>query len=281
MVGGRRRDGDRPFVKSEARPANARSRRLRARAVLPLLATLAGIALAARLGVWQLDRADQKIALQTSLEARSREPALDGPSLARSPLAAEAQHHRRVSLRGRWLAERTVFLDNRQMNGKVGFFVVTPLALTPGSGVVLVQRGWAARHFTSRTELPALTTPEGIVAVDGIVAPAPSRLFEFADAASGPIRQNLDIASFARDAGLDGRRPAAPLAGAGRRRAEALRLCLPVVRPRGRHRLPLCLASIHPPRQALTRRCSSTSAFTRCRRRRMLRCAAPSAGGGS
>jgi surfeit locus 1 family protein len=203
MVGGRRRDGDRPFVNIEARPANAPSRRLRARAVVTLLATLAGVALAARLGVWQLDRADQKIALQTSLEARSREPALDGMSLARSPLSVEAQHHRRVSLRGRWLAERTVFLDNRQMDGKVGFFVVTPLALVPGSGVVLVQRGWAARHFTSRTELPALTTPEGIVAVDGIVASAPARLFEFADAASGPIRQNLDIASFARATGLD------------------------------------------------------------------------------
>jgi surfeit locus 1 family protein len=203
MVGGRRRDGDRPFVSSEAHSANAPSRRLRVRAVVTLLATLVGVAIAARLGVWQLDRADQKIALQTSLEARSHDPALDGSSLARSPLAAEAQHHRRVNLHGRWLAERTVFLDNRQMDGKVGFFVVTPLALTPGSGVVLVQRGWAARHFTSRTELPALATPEGIVAVDGIVAPAPSRLFEFADAASGTIRQNLDIASFARDTGLD------------------------------------------------------------------------------
>jgi len=203
MVGGPRRDDDRPLVNIEAHPSNAPSRRLRAQAVVTLVATLAGVALAARLGVWQLDRADQKIALQTSLEARSREPALDGPSLARSPLAAEAQHHRRVSLRGRWLAERTVFLDNRQMDGKVGFFVVTPLALMPGSGVVLVQRGWAARHFTSRTELPAPTTPAGAVAVDGLVAPAPSRLFEFADAASGPIRQNLDIASFARDTGLD------------------------------------------------------------------------------
>ena len=179
------------------------SRRLRARDVVTLLATVAGVALGARLGVWQLDRADQKIALQTSLEAHSREPALDGASLARSPLAAEAQRHRRVSLRGRWLAERTLFLDNRQMDGKVGFFVVTPLALDPGSGVVLVERGWAPRHFTSRTELPALTTPAGVVTVDGIVAPAPSRLFEFADAASGPIRQNLDIASFARDTGLD------------------------------------------------------------------------------
>ncbi len=170
---------------------------------MTLLATVAGVALAARLGFWQLDRADQKIALQTSLDARGRDPALDGAALARAPLAAEDQHHRRVSLRGRWLADRTVFLDNRQMDGKVGFFVVTPLALSPGSGVVLVQRGWAARNFGDRTALPALVMPDGVVSVEGILAPAPSRLFEFADAASGPIRQNLDIASFARATGLD------------------------------------------------------------------------------
>jgi len=41
------------------------------------------------------------------------------------------------------------------------------------------------------------------VAVDGIVAPPPSRLFEFAGSASGPIRQNLDLASFVRETGLD------------------------------------------------------------------------------
>ena len=188
---------------SELRPARIEPRASRARAVVTLLATLAGVALAARLGFWQLDRADQKIALQASLVARGRDPALDGAALARAPLAAEAQHHRRTSLRGRWLADRSVLLDNRQMDGKVGFFVVTPLALSPGSGVVLVQRGWAARNFGDRTALPALATPDGIVAVEGIVAPAPSRLFEFADAASGPIRQNLDIASFARGTGLD------------------------------------------------------------------------------
>jgi len=179
------------------------ARRLRVRAILMLLATLAGVAIAASLGFWQLDRAQQKVALQASLEARSREAVLDDSSLARSPLAAASQHHRRVSLRGRWLAERTVFLDNRQMDGKVGFFVVTPLALASGSAVVLVQRGWAPRDFVARESLPRIATPEGVVAVEGIVAPAPSRLFEFAGAASGPIRQNLDVASFARETGLD------------------------------------------------------------------------------
>jgi surfeit locus 1 family protein len=173
------------------------------RGAVVLLAALAATLLTARLGFWQLDRAAQKNALQASLEARSTQPPLDGAALAREPGAAEAQHFRRVVLQGRWLDARTVFLDNRQMDGKVGFFVVTPLALAAPGGAVLVQRGWVARDFTDRAALPALATPSGVVTVTGVVAPAPSRLFEFADSASGPIRQNLAIASFARESGLD------------------------------------------------------------------------------
>ena len=187
----------------EAIPPRQAARQLRLRAAVTLLATLAAVALAARLGFWQLDRAAQKIALQTSLEARSREPALDASSLARSPLAAEAQHHRRVSLRGRWLADRTVFLDNRQMDGKVGFFVVTPLRLEGGPESVLVQRGWVARNFDQRALLPPVVTPSGRVEIEGRVAATPSRLFELDAAASGPIRQNVDVASFARETGLE------------------------------------------------------------------------------
>ncbi len=191
------------MVLTDAEPAGrAPVRRSRRNAVVVLLATLAAIALTARLGFWQLDRASQKTALQAELDARSLEPALDDATLARSPVAADAQHFRRVVLHGRWLAERTVFLDNRQMEGRVGFFVVTPLALAT-SGVVLVQRGWAARDFADRTALPTIATPTAPVTIEGFVAPAPSRLFEFADAGSGAIRQNLDIASFGRESGLD------------------------------------------------------------------------------
>jgi surfeit locus 1 family protein len=65
-----------------------------------------------------------------------------------------------------------------------------------------VQRGWAPRSFTDRAALPRVATPAGLVTVEGTLAPSPSRLFEFADAASGAIRQNLDIASFAHETGL-------------------------------------------------------------------------------
>ncbi|HEY2560458.1 MAG TPA: SURF1 family protein [Caldimonas sp.] len=190
-------------MSSDAAPSRERRVGSRRRRLVVNLATLAGIVLAARLGVWQLDRADQKIALQSSLVARASEPALTAADLAHTSAAAAAQQQRAVVLHGRWIAERTVFLDNRQMDGKVGFFVVTPLALTPGPGTALVQRGWLPRSFTDRSVLPAFETPTGIVTVAGTVAPRPARLFEFDGAASGPIRQNLDVVSFARETGLD------------------------------------------------------------------------------
>ena len=176
--------------------------RRRWRGVVVLIAAIAGIVLASRLGVWQLDRAHQKLALQASLEARSREPPLDAAALALTSDAAQAQQHRRVVVHGRWLADRTIYLDNRQMDGKVGFFVVTPLALDASPATVLVERGWAPRNFNSRETLPPVATPTSGVAVEGVVALQLARLFDFGGAASGPIRQNLDLDAFARETGL-------------------------------------------------------------------------------
>jgi surfeit locus 1 family protein len=87
------------------------------------------------------------------------------------------------------------------MNGRPGFVAVTPLQLDDGSAV-LVQRGWLPRDLMDRTRIVAAPPPSGRVAVQGRIAPAPGRLYEFEAAASGPIRQNLDVAAFARETGL-------------------------------------------------------------------------------
>lgn len=172
-----------------------------ARGLLVLLAALASLALTARLGVWQLDRARQKLDLQARIEARAEQPPLPAPALAVDPDTALQQHYRRTTLRGRWLADRTVYLDNRSMNGRQGFIVVTPLLL-PDGDAVLVQRGWTPRDFLDRTRLAPLTTPGGTVRVPGRIAPPPSKLLELAGAESGPIRQNLDLAAFATETRL-------------------------------------------------------------------------------
>ena len=172
------------------------------RGLIVLCATLASVAIAVRLGVWQLDRAAQKVALQASLDARGQLPPLAAAALPRRPEDVAAMVYRRVRLRGHWLASRTVFLDNRQMQDKVGFFVVTPFLLDPSSDAVLVQRGWIGRNFKERTALPGIETPSGVIAIEGTVALAPARLFEFSAVASGPIRQNVESVSYARETGI-------------------------------------------------------------------------------
>lgn len=162
---------------------------------------LVGIAVTASLGRWQLSRAAEKEGLQSSIDSQGRLPALDAPAMlgATDPLALM---HRPVRLRGLWLAERTVFLDNRQMRGQPGFYVLTPLALEGSSTVVMVQRGWVQRNFVDRTALPKIPTPAGLVDVEGLVVPAPSRLYEFAGEDKGTIRQNLELGAFAQETGL-------------------------------------------------------------------------------
>lgn len=173
-----------------------------ARAALVLAAALAGVIVTANLGAWQLRRAAQKIALQDALESRARLSTLTASDLARTAEQAEPQHYRPVHLRGRWLPERNVFLENRQMAGRVGFYLVTPLRLEERDDVVLVQRGWVPRDLRERTLLPTIATPPGIVDVDGHIAPPPARLYEFAPSTTGVIRQNLDLGEFRLETGL-------------------------------------------------------------------------------
>ena len=174
----------------------------RRRAVIVLVATLVGMAVTARLGVWQLSRAAQKEALQSALDSRNSLPELGMGSLPGSEAAAEAQHYRPIRLQGDWKQGATVFLDNRQMNGHPGFFALTPLLLGPNDAV-LVQRGWSPRDMQDRTHVPSVPTPAGRVEVMGQVAPAPGRLYDFAGgAASGVIRQNLALADYSRELGV-------------------------------------------------------------------------------
>lgn len=173
----------------------------RARWVFVSLVTACMVALTASLGLWQLDRAAQKTALADSLRARGELPAWSTAELLAAADPAEGLY-RPVRLQGRWIAEHTLFLDNRQMNAQVGFFVVTPLRLSGSDRVLLVQRGWVPRDFQDRSRVPQIPTPEGEQLVEGRLVPSPGRLLQFAGAGSGPIRQNIDPLAFGAETGL-------------------------------------------------------------------------------
>lgn len=166
-----------------------------------LVATIAGVAVTASLGRWQLGRAAQKEALQAAIERQSQLPAVPLEELRRPSDVDAHLLHRPVTLRGRWLHEHTVFLDNRQMHGRPGFYVLTPLKLAGREEAVVVQRGWAPRDVQDRTRLPSVPTGDGEVRLEGRIAPPPAKLYEFDVAGSGPIRQNLDLASYEQEVG--------------------------------------------------------------------------------
>lgn len=168
------------------------------------LAALIGVGVTCRLGLWQLSRADQKQAMQAAIDRNAALPALDNVavvSLAGSGANA-TQLHRRVDLQGHWLTSHTVFLENRQVAGKPGFYVLTPLQLMPSGVNIVVQRGWVQRNFSDRTALPELATPDTRVRVLGRIAPEPGKLYDFGGAQQGKIRQNLDLAQFSAEVGI-------------------------------------------------------------------------------
>ncbi len=153
------------------------------------------------LGQWQLRRAAQKESVQAAIDSKNALPALDSQALAALEKTSN-EMHRRVIVQGVWQSAHTVYLDNRPMSGRTGFWVLTPLALQGSHGVILVQRGWIPRDFTDRTRLPQVRTPAGVVTVEGRIAPPPSKLYAFKGVDLGPIRQNLDIDAFRLEAGL-------------------------------------------------------------------------------
>lgn len=169
-----------------------------------LIVSLAAIVVVAgtfSLGQWQLRRAAQKEALQLRIQTMNQLAVLDAPALLQIPDPAQARD-RAVHLRGHWVAARTVYLDNRPMGDKTGFWVYTPFVLAGSDHAVLVQRGWVPRNFMDRSKLPPVETPGGTVTVSGRIAPPPSKLYSFAGDDRGQIRQNLDVAEFRQETGL-------------------------------------------------------------------------------
>ena len=160
-----------------------------------IVLTLIVMGITARLSWWQLSRAHTKETLAEAIVTQAQREPLTAGELPRTTAEREAQLYRRIQISGRWLSQHTVYLDNRQMDGRPGFFVMTPLLLDDGSAV-LVQRGWMPRDFMQRDRITPPPTAQDVVAFVGRIAPPPARLLELDTAGGGPIRQNLVLDEF-------------------------------------------------------------------------------------
>jgi len=164
------------------------------------VSSLAAIGVTVSLGFWQLSRAAQKRAAQHTFAVQTVKAPLTEQAL-RSVSDWSTVLHQTAQLQGVWLSQATVYLDNRPMNGRVGYIVATPLLLQGGKDAILVQRGWAPRDFQDRMRLPRVDTPAGLVAIEGRIEPAPSRFYEPGPPSAGAIRQNIDLEHFKAETG--------------------------------------------------------------------------------
>jgi surfeit locus 1 family protein len=125
--------------------------------VLPPIAALALAVLFTFLGFWQLDRAGQKRALEAAFQSGG-EP-VEITANAAPPL------YRRISATGHFLGSRQFLIDNIVEDGRLGYYVITPLELVQGGPLLLVNRGWIPRQPDG--ELPDVSVEAGLRTVEG------------------------------------------------------------------------------------------------------------------
>ncbi|HMK14466.1 MAG TPA: SURF1 family protein [Burkholderiales bacterium] len=130
------------------------------------------IALFVRLGLWQLDRAEQKERLKAAVESRAGLPVLE---LHSDTDFLPELRFRRILVKGRFEHDKQILLDNQIHDGRAGVHVLTPLRIDDSETRVLIDRGWIALG-PSREHLPEPEVPEGEMEVHGVIdLPIPPR----------------------------------------------------------------------------------------------------------
>lgn len=141
--------------------------------ILATLLVLAACAVMVRLGIWQLDRLEQRRAFNARVEAQMDAPVLDlsGPALSADLFEME---YRRVRVTGVYLHEEQVALRNRAWDNQPGVHLITPLMIEGADRAVLVDRGWIPAEDMD----PAHWAPydeSGTVSVEGVLRRSTTR----------------------------------------------------------------------------------------------------------
>ncbi len=131
------------------------------------------------LGFWQLSRSEQKAKLLVRQEAATHADAIDLNHQA--PLDSEAVKYQKVSATGHYDAEHQFLVDNQILDGKPGYFVLTPFLLDSGGQAVLVNRGWVALG-NDRTVIPDVSINQPVQRIVGRINHFPAVGIKLKDA---------------------------------------------------------------------------------------------------
>lgn len=140
--------------------------------VLVTLLVFAGTAVLARLGVWQLDRLEQRRAFNARVLAQIDQPALELDAAA-DALDLYNMEYRQVTVSGEYDFSQEVALRNQVYRDQYGVRLLTPLKISGSDLYVLVDRGWIpGDDFTAGLDSgagwPQFQEP-GVVTVRGVI----------------------------------------------------------------------------------------------------------------
>lgn len=122
-----------------------------------------GTALCVRLGVWQLDRLEQRRAFNAQVESMRAMPPLDLND--GKPENIETMEWRAVTISGEYDFENQVAIRNRYYRDQVGYHLLTPLRFS--GTAVFVDRGWVPADGNSAPADWRKYDEPGVVTVRG------------------------------------------------------------------------------------------------------------------
>jgi surfeit locus 1 family protein len=139
--------------------------------LIPTLVYLCVFPALIALGMWQLDRSEQKrIFLEEQEQAAANEPIHLTAAIENN---TKALRYRKVEVAGRYDVAHQFLVDNQISDGKAGYFVLTPFILTGENKAVLVNRGWIPLN-QNRSVLPELKIDNAEAVINGRINNFPS-----------------------------------------------------------------------------------------------------------
>ena len=158
---------------------------------LPTVIALVSVPVLLGLGVWQLDRAEQKRQLASDMDDQEQAPLMQ---IDAHPGQEPPLPYRRARADGTFDARHQIYIENRKHGGRVGYHVVTPLKLRDSGSWVLVNRGWIPGGSGSKSQPE---TPSFEVSVRGRVYVPEAPAIALGDPATwGDIWPYLTLADY-------------------------------------------------------------------------------------
>ena len=110
------------------------------------------IAVCIYLGLWQIDRANQKIKIYNDyINSLKKEPIIV------KTFTNKYQEFTRLKVYGQFIIDKQFLLDNSIANRRAGYKVLTPYKVEKKT--ILVDRGWVENHFDQKVPDIKIKTP--------------------------------------------------------------------------------------------------------------------------